>query len=52
MSGDNAIKSRAEDRLGPSGFADQLMTALVSETADDGLVVALLVPWGRANPPY
>jgi hypothetical protein len=49
VSGDNAIKSRAEDRLGRSGFADQLVTALVSETADEGLVAALVGPWGQGK---
>ena len=39
MSGDNAIKTRGSDRLGRSRFADQLASTLLSETADDGLVV-------------
>jgi hypothetical protein len=49
VSGDNAIKSRAEDRLGRAGFADQLTAALLGETADEGLVAALVGPWGQGK---
>jgi predicted KAP-like P-loop ATPase len=49
MSGDNAIKSRSEDRLGRSGFADQLTAALLTESADQGLVAALVGPWGQGK---
>ena len=49
MSGDNPIKSGAEDRLGRSGFADQLTAALLGETADEGLVAALVGPWGQGK---
>jgi predicted KAP-like P-loop ATPase len=49
MSGDNAIKTRGADRLGRSGFADQLTSALLSETADEGLVVALVGSWGQGK---
>jgi len=49
VSGDNPIKSGAEDRLGRSGFADQLAAALLSEAADEGLVAALVGPWGQGK---
>ena len=49
MSGDNPIKSGAEDRLGRSGFADQLAAGLLSEAADEGLVAALVGPWGQGK---
>jgi predicted KAP-like P-loop ATPase len=49
MSGDNAIKTRDADRLGRSGFADQLTAALLTETADEGLVAALVGPWGQGK---
>ena len=49
MSGDNAIKSKGDDRLGRSGFADQLAGALLSEAADEGLVAALVGPWGQGK---
>lgn len=49
MSGDNAIKTRGADRLGRFGFADQLTGALLSETADEGLVAALVGPWGQGK---
>jgi predicted KAP-like P-loop ATPase len=49
VSGDNPIKSDAEDRLGRSGFADQLATALLGEVADEGLVAALVGPWGQGK---
>jgi KAP family P-loop domain len=49
MSGDNAIKTRDADRLGRSPFADQLAAALLSEAADDGLVAALVGPWGQGK---
>src|SRR6266700_4109512 len=49
MSGDNAIKTRDADRLGRSGFADQLAAALLSEAADEGLVAALVGPWGQGK---
>lgn len=49
MSGDNAIKTRKADRLGRAGFADQLATALLGETADEGLVAALVGPWGQGK---
>jgi hypothetical protein len=49
MSGDNAIKNRGADRLGRSGFADQLAAALLNETADEGLVAALVGPWGQGK---
>ena len=49
MSGDNAIKTRGADRLGRSRFADQLAMALLSETADEGLVAALVGPWGQGK---
>jgi hypothetical protein len=49
MSGDNAIKTKGADRLGRSGFADQLAGALLNETADDGLVAALVGPWGQGK---
>src|SRR5215471_4398606 len=49
MSGDNAIKARGADRLGRSGFADQLTGALLSGTADEGLVTALVGPWGQGK---
>jgi hypothetical protein len=49
MSGDNAIKTRDADRLGRSQFADQLAAALLSEAADEGLVAALVGPWGQGK---
>ena len=49
MSGDNAIKSRDADLLGRSRFSDQLATALLSEPADEGLVAALVGPWGQGK---
>ena len=49
MSGDNAIKTRDADLLGRSRFSDQLATALLSEPADEGLVAALVGPWGQGK---
>jgi len=49
MSGDNAIKTRDADRLGRSPFADQLAAALLNEAADEGLVAALVGPWGQGK---
>jgi len=49
VSGDNAIKSSAGDRLGRSGFADHLAAALLGEVADEGLVAALVGPWGQGK---
>lgn len=49
MSGDNAIKTRDADRLGRSRFADQLAASLLSEVADEGLVAALVGPWGQGK---
>jgi hypothetical protein len=49
VSGDNAIKSRDQDRLGRAGFADQLAAALIGEPADQGLVAALVGPWGQGK---
>jgi KAP family P-loop domain len=49
VSGDNAITSSADDRLGRSGFADQLASSLLGETADDGLVAAVIGPWGQGK---
>ena len=42
MRGDNPIGSRAEDRLGRTGFADHLAVALRGASADQSLVVALI----------
>lgn len=49
MSGDNAIKSSVEDRLGRSKFADHLTAALLGEAANEGLVAALVGPWGQGK---
>lgn len=49
MSGDNAITTRNADRLGRAGFADQLTAALLGEPADEGLVAALVGPWGQGK---
>lgn len=48
-SGDNPIKSRDADRLGRSKFADHLAIALLGEGADEGLVAALVGPWGHGK---
>jgi len=47
--GDNPIGSRAEDRLGRTGFADHLAVALRGASADQGLVVALVGSWGSGK---
>jgi hypothetical protein len=47
--GGNPIASRAEDRLGRSGFADQLAVAVREASADQGLVVALAGEWGSGK---
>jgi hypothetical protein len=49
LSGDNAIEGRAGDRLGRVLFADHLATALLGEAADQGLVAALVGPWGQGK---
>ncbi len=49
MRGDNPIGSRAEDRLGRTGFADHLAVALRGASADQGLVVALVGSWGSGK---
>jgi KAP family P-loop domain len=49
VSGDNPIKSSTADRLGRSGFADHLATALLGEAASEGLVAALVGPWGQGK---
>lgn len=49
MSGDNAISSSAEDRLGRSAFASHLASALLAEPAEHGLVAALVGPWGQGK---
>jgi hypothetical protein len=48
-SGDNAIRSRTADRLGRSKFAGHLAAALLGEAADEGLVAALVGPWGQGK---
>lgn len=48
-SGDNPIRSRDADRLGRSKFADHLAIALLGEGADEGLVAALVGPWGHGK---
>lgn len=49
MSGGNAITSRDQDRLGRGPFADHIAARLRAEAADEGLVVALLGPWGTGK---
>lgn len=49
QSGDNAIRSRAADRLGRLKFADHLAAALLGEAADEGLVAALVGPWRQGK---
>ena len=49
MRGDNPIGSRAEDRLGRTGFADHLAVALRGASADQSLVVALIGSWGSGK---
>jgi KAP family P-loop domain len=49
VSGDNPIKSSAADRLGRSEFAGHLAAALLGEAAADGLVAALVGPWGQGK---
>lgn len=48
-SGDNPIRSRDADRLGRSKFADHLAVSLLGEGADEGLVAALVGPWGQGK---
>lgn len=49
MTGDNPITSRDQDRLGRAGFADHLAAALLGEAAEQGLVAALVGPWGQGK---
>ena len=48
-SGGNPIRSREADHLGRSKFADHLAAALLEEAADEGVVAALVGPWGQGK---
>jgi len=45
----NPITARDQDRLGRSVFADQIAARLRATEVDDGLVVAVMGPWGTGK---
>jgi hypothetical protein len=49
LTGDRAIRQRAEDRLGFGSVAARVAEALAAHTSDDGLVIGLQGAWGSGK---
>lgn len=52
FSTDKPITNASEDKLGRSGFAERLATAIVNFNTTDSYAIALQGAWGCGKRPY